>query len=81
MTSTIPTLKSTLSARRESTVSSRPPSPWLELGLVAGPLFLAASLIQSLLRPGFDLVHNAASLLSLGQFGWIQDLNFAAAGS
>ncbi len=80
MTSTIPTLKSTLSARRESTVSSRPPSPWLELGLVAGPLFLAASLIQSLLRPGFDLVHNAASLLSLGQFGWIQDLNFAAAG-
>ena len=80
MTSTIPTLKSTQSARRESTVSSRPPSPWLELGLVAGPLFLAASLIQALLRPGFDLAHNAASLLSLGQFGWIQDLNFAAAG-
>jgi hypothetical protein len=48
---------------------------------VAGPLFLVVSLIQAMTRPGFDLTHNAASLLSLGKFGWIQDLNFAAAGA
>src|SRR5580704_10583194 len=59
----------------------RSPTPWLQLGAVAGPVFLAASLIQAILRPGFDLAHNAASLLSLGNLGWIQDLNFAIAGA
>jgi hypothetical protein len=80
MTSTIVTGGSTQLARHPSSMTSRSSSPWVGLGLVAGPLFLVASLIQALLRPGFDLLHNAASLLSLGHFGWVQDLNFAAGG-
>jgi len=80
MTSTIPTVNSTREVRSESSAAGHGPSPWVEFGLVAGPLFLVASLVQALLRPGFDLTHNAASLLSLGKLGWIQDLNFAAAG-
>jgi hypothetical protein len=80
MTSTITAVNSTERARHPSSTTSRSSSPWVGLGLVAGPLFLVASLIQALLRPGFNLLHNAASLLSLGHFGWVQDLNFAAAG-
>ena len=57
-----------------------PISPWLGLGLLAGPLFLVASLVQAVLRPGFDITRNAVSELSLGSLGWIQDLNFAVAG-
>ena len=52
----------------------------LNVGAAAGPLFLGASLLQALLRPGFDLTRNAVSSLSLGNLGWLQDLNFAAAG-
>jgi hypothetical protein len=55
-------------------------SPWLRLGLMAGPVFLVASLVQAVLRPGFDITRNAVSELSLGYLGWIQDLNFAVAG-
>ena len=67
-------------AVRDWATKRRSPTPWLRLGAVAGPLFLAACLVQATLRPGFDLTHNAASLLSLGNLGWIQDLNFAIAG-
>src|SRR5580704_12321601 len=80
MTPTITAVNSTERTRHPSSMTSRSSSPWVGLGLVAGPLFLVASLIQALLRPGFNLLHNAASLLSLGHFGWVQDLNFAAAG-
>ena len=65
---------------RDWATKKRSPTPWLQLGAVAGPVFLAATLVQATLRPGFDLTRNAASLLSLGNLGWIQDLNFAIAG-
>lgn len=67
-------------AVRDWATKRRSPTPWLQLGAVAGPVFLAACLVQATLRPGFDLTRNAASLLSLGNLGWIQDLNFAIAG-
>lgn len=39
----------------------------LACGVAAGPLFLAAALIQALTRPGFDLSRDAVSLLSIGR--------------
>jgi hypothetical protein len=45
-------------------------------GIVAGPLFLATSLTQAFTRDGFDLRRHPISLLSLGEFGWIQVANF-----
>jgi hypothetical protein len=76
-TTQIPTPRT---AVRAWATKRRSPTPWLQLGAIAGPVFLAASLLQATRRPGFDLTHNAASLLSLGNLGWIQDLNFAVAG-
>ncbi|MET8746582.1 DUF998 domain-containing protein [Streptomyces sp. NPDC004728] len=49
-------------------------------GIAAGPLFLAAGLVQGLTRDGFDFSLNALSQLSLGDLGWIQIGAFLATG-
>lgn len=50
-------------------------------GIVAGPLFLGAGVIQGLTRDGFDFTRNAISQLSLGDLGWIQVSNFLLTGA
>jgi FtsH-binding integral membrane protein len=52
----------------------------LGCGLVAGPLFIAASLTQAFNRKGFDLGLHPISLLSLGAPGWVQIANFVVCG-
>jgi hypothetical protein len=52
----------------------------LGYGVVAGPFYVAVVLAQALTRPGFDLAHDDASLLSNGSLGWIQIANFIATG-
>jgi hypothetical protein len=49
-------------------------------GIVSGPLFVAVVLVQAVTRQGFDLVRLPLSLLSLGDFGWVQRMNFATSG-
>jgi hypothetical protein len=53
----------------------------LGYGVLAGPFYVLVVLGQALLRPGFSLVHDDASLLSNGSFGWVQVLNFVLTGS
>lgn len=55
-------------------------SPYLTAGIVAGPLFIIAALVQAFTREGFDWVRHPASLLSLGDAGWIQIANFVLSG-
>jgi hypothetical protein len=52
----------------------------LGCGLIAGPLFVTASLAQAFTRNGFDLARHPISLLSLGSVGWIQIANFVLSG-
>jgi hypothetical protein len=52
----------------------------LYCGIVAGPLFIAVSLIQAFTRTGFDLARHPLSLLSLGSLGWVQIANFVVSG-
>ena len=49
-------------------------------GAIAGPFFLLTVLIQDYTRPGFDPRLDPLSLLSLGDWGWVQMVNFALAG-
>ena len=49
-------------------------------GAAAGPLFVAAAVVQALTRPGFNLTRNALSLLDDGSLGWIQAANFIVTG-
>jgi hypothetical protein len=53
----------------------------LGYGVIAGPLYIVVVLAQALLRPGFDLMRDDASLLSNGSLGWIQIANFAVTGA
>jgi hypothetical protein len=52
----------------------------LGYGAVVGPFYVMVVLAQALFRPGFSLVHDDASLLSNGSFGWIQVANFLVTG-
>jgi hypothetical protein len=49
-------------------------------GVVAGPFYLVFGVILALTRDGFDLSRHALSLLTLGEGGWWQILNFALTG-
>ena len=60
--------------------ASRVTRSLLGYGVLAGPLYVAVVLAQALLRPGFDLAHDDASLLANGTLGWIQRANFAVTG-
>jgi hypothetical membrane protein len=59
---------------------SRVTKSLLGYGVIAGPIYVAASLLQALTRQGFDLTRHAWSLLSDGALGWIQITNFVLAG-
>ena len=52
----------------------------LTCGMIAGPLYIIVGLIQMAIRPGFDITQHALSLLSNGDLGWIQILNFLVTG-
>src|SRR5260370_37069391 len=53
----------------------------LGYGVLAGPLYVIVVLAQALLRPGFNLAHDDASLLSNGSLGWFQIANFLVTGA
>ena len=54
--------------------------PLLAAGVAIAPWFLAVSLIQALVRPGFDLSKHEVSLLLVGSTGWVQTINFVVTG-
>lgn len=49
-------------------------------GVVAGPFYVVFGLTLALTRPGFALTHDSLSLLTLGEFGWLQRLNLILTG-
>jgi hypothetical protein len=52
----------------------------LVCGLIAGPLFVAAFVVEGATRPDYHPLRNSVSSLSLTGLGWTQSLNFIAAG-
>lgn len=52
----------------------------LGCGAAAGPLYILAGVCQVLTRDGFDVRRHALSLLSNGDRGWIQVVNFLVTG-
>jgi hypothetical membrane protein len=49
-------------------------------GAIAGPLFILNVLIQDYTRPAYDPRLDTLSQLSLGEWGWVQIVNFVLAG-
>jgi hypothetical protein len=52
----------------------------LVCGAIAGPLFVLTLLLQDYTRPAFDPRLMPLSLLALGDWGWVQTMNFVVAG-
>ncbi|MFC4942308.1 DUF998 domain-containing protein [Pseudonocardia sp. GCM10023141] len=52
----------------------------LTCGIVAGPLFVAAFLVEGALRPGYSPMRHPVSSLSIGEYGWTQMANFLVTG-
>ena len=66
--------------RPEQTTVSTRTRGLLTCGLVAGPVFIAVWAGQAFTRTGFDPTRHPASLLALGDYGWIQVTNFVVTG-
>lgn len=58
----------------------RRPNRLLFSGLLAGPLFVGTFLLAGAFRDGYDPMRHPVSSLSLGPGGWVQIINFLAAG-
>lgn len=54
---------------------------FLLCGMIAGPIYVIVAGLQVLTRDGFDITRHPVSLLSLGDWGWIQIANFVVCGS
>jgi uncharacterized protein DUF998 len=53
----------------------------LRCGVVAGPVFVTAFLLEGAARDGYRPLRHPVSSLSLGSRGWIQATNFAVTGA
>jgi hypothetical protein len=69
-------------ASAEPVAHSRPTTGRLvSCGLLAGPVFVTAFLIQGALKgSGYDVLRHPVSSLALGDHGWVQTANFIVAG-
>jgi hypothetical membrane protein len=61
-------------------LSRRSAFPLLLCGAIGPPLFILASLVEGATRTGYDPIRLPVSLLSLGEFGWMQTANFIVDG-
>lgn len=68
---------SAISVPRSDATSAR---SLLTCGVIGAPLFVIVSLLQGFTRDGFDFARHPISMLSLGDFGWIQIANFVLCG-
>ncbi|RBQ21803.1 DUF998 domain-containing protein [Spongiactinospora rosea] len=60
--------------------TGKPARTLLTCGVIAGPLFIAAFLIEGATRTGYDPMRHPVSSLALGDLGWTQTLNFLVCG-
>jgi hypothetical protein len=52
----------------------------LACGVVAGPLYVTATMIQALTRDGFDLRQHRFTVLTTGDLGWVHQSNMLLVG-
>jgi hypothetical protein len=73
-------MTTTARARRRDQPGALSVTPLLGCGVVAGPLFVTAFVVQGAARPDYDPLRHSVSSLALAEFGWVQSLNFIIAG-
>lgn len=68
------------STHYDCTPEARVTKSLLGYGVIAGPFYVIASVVQGLLTPGFDFARDSWSLLSLGTAGWVHIVVFILTG-
>ncbi|MFH8729729.1 DUF998 domain-containing protein [Streptomyces termitum] len=82
MTETLTTPRTAAPSSSSFRAAAVPATRWAVAGgVAAGPVFLAAGLVQGLTRDGFDFTRNAISQLALGEAGGVQTANFLLTGA
>lgn len=71
MTASVPLTSPLSSPRTEGCQSDRVTRSLLGYGVIAGPFYVGVSLLEAVLRPGFDLGRHSWSLLENGRYGWV----------
>ncbi|HWD61268.1 MAG TPA: DUF998 domain-containing protein, partial [Humibacter sp.] len=66
--------------RYDCTPEGRVMKSLLGYGVIVGPFYVVASVVQGLLTPGFDFARDSWSLLSLGAAGWVHVVVFILTG-
>ena len=66
--------------RIDCTPEARVTKSLLGYGVIVGPFYVVASVLQGVLTPGFDFAHDSWSLLSLGAAGWVHIVVFVLTG-
>jgi uncharacterized protein DUF998 len=61
-------------------IAASPDQILLACGAIAGPLYITLGVIQMLIRPAYDPTRHDLSLMSNGDLGWIQIVNFVMSG-
>jgi hypothetical protein len=66
---------------RKGTVTTAPKTKaLLTCGVIGGPLFVVAFVVQGATRPDYDPLRHPVSSLALGDAGWVQSANFVVTG-
>lgn len=74
-------LKTAVKERIELNGNIRSTRRLLICGVAAGIIYIVVGLAQILLREGFDVTRHPLSMMSLGQYGWVQIANFLVSGA
>jgi hypothetical membrane protein len=67
-------------SKEDCTPEARVTKSLLGYGVIVGPFYVLASVIDGLTRSGFDFSHDSWSLLSLGPRGWVHIVVFVLTG-
>jgi hypothetical protein len=69
-----------LPATAPCTPEARVTRSLLGYGVIVGPVYVVTSVVQGMLRPGFDFTRHDWSILANGSWGWIQSANLIVSG-
>jgi hypothetical protein len=70
--------RATEASVHEPSTAAKVTRSMLGYGVIAGPIYLGTYVVQGLVRDGFDFTLHAASLLTAGQYGWVQVVNLSS---
>jgi hypothetical membrane protein len=79
--STLTDTRDAAASRAACTPRDRVTKSLLGYGVIAGPVYVVASVVQAFVRDGFDPTRHAWSLLAAGPYGWVQSLNLVLTGA